>query len=76
MSDPNPRDMLTLYRSSDNAFMADQVAQFKTMPLDDRLELLFFMLLNTNSAVQYIADQMQPGSAPIVGMPDPPKKVN
>jgi hypothetical protein len=66
-----PKDMLTLYRREMDDFSLDQCKQLTRMPLADRIELLFLMLMCTSKMVQRIHNLIQPGAAETSDMPEP-----
>lgn len=73
IENPTPRDMLKLYRASSHPFTDDQKLRFMAMPASERMELLFYMLMNTNVIVQMLHEKIEPGAAPTQSMPPVPR---
>ena len=73
MTDPTPRGMLTMFRQKSDTFSNEQAEMFNKMPLKERLELLFYMMLHANKITRYLHDKIEPGEAEIIDMPEPEK---
>ena len=69
MDDLTPHGMLKLYRQEGSDFTIGQLKKFREMPLDDRLELLFHMIIHATRGIQMLHDKIEPGAAPTIGMP-------
>ena len=59
-SDATARGMLTIYRQNLDKFTASQLEQFKKMTAQERMELLFLMIINTNKGLQFVHSLVDP----------------
>ena len=68
MSDhPTPMEMLREYRRQSPEFDDQQVEMFKAMSGNDKTELLFRMLLQTNAIMKWLHGRLD-GEQPTQGM--------
>ena len=68
MSDnPTPAEMLREYRRDAPDFDNQQAEMFKALSANDRTELLFRMLLQTNAMTQWLHSRID-GAQPTQGM--------
>lgn len=58
MNHPSPFDALKTYRRQSPDFVRDQASRFVSMPIQDQLELLFYMSVHISNAMAEIGKEV------------------